>query len=84
MKVNISEKDRTKYIYRFISIDILYELIETGKNTFVRPKLWEDPYENFLFQKGIAFAPKNKINTDDLINGVFGQCWTNKRESDFS
>lgn len=79
--LNLSEKEWDQSIFRVMSIGRLLELFKTEKLTLVKPKLWDDPFENFIMN-----------STGELSNGemfsisfrdhFFGQCWTRTRESD--
>lgn len=38
-------------IYRYIPFFTLFDILKNSHLTFVRPALWEDPFEGFLFRK---------------------------------
>ncbi len=69
--IRLSRARRNAYVYRFVAIEHLYQLFETGKNVVVSPKKWDDPFENFILQG-------QKVSGQ----GWFGQCWTHHRASD--
>ncbi|MCO5238285.1 MAG: DUF2971 domain-containing protein, partial [Chitinophagaceae bacterium] len=61
-------------------IDRLIEIFETKKNTLVKPALWDDPFENFLYKQD-NLGTKRKFNL--YRERFYGQCWTlNTAETD--
>ncbi|HLQ25723.1 MAG TPA: DUF2971 domain-containing protein [Acidiferrobacterales bacterium] len=79
--IDISPTLRAGFVYRIISVDQLFELFEKKQNVLVKPKKWEDPFENFILRS------KVKLSTGDVATlGVrdqfFGQCWTLHSASD--
>ncbi|MBA3017755.1 MAG: DUF2971 domain-containing protein [Proteobacteria bacterium] len=78
--INLSEKEKIKYIYRTISFSRLVELFETKQNTLLSPSLWDDPFENFILKA--AFDLNGEKVTFSIHEKCFGQCWSLKRESD--
>jgi len=46
--LNIEEDQKDKLIFRVLSIKRLFELFNNKKNVLVKPKLWDDPFENFI------------------------------------
>ena len=75
----LNEQELDKPIYRIFSIDYLLELFSTNELTLVKPKLWDDPFENLLIntlvENDITFANSYRQN-------IFAQCWTLHRETD--
>ncbi|MFQ5752658.1 MAG: DUF2971 domain-containing protein [bacterium] len=77
---NISEDTA---IYRIFKINNLIDIFKTKKLTLVRPKLWDDPFENFMEPVIIIDAKNNKkVALSDAFNKIFGQCWTLEKEND--
>jgi hypothetical protein len=64
-------------LFRFMSFYSFVDLVQTQSLTLVRPALWEDPYEGFIFQKLKSEAGKNEIieilnkYPDNPIKGFF-------------
>lgn len=59
----------------------LREMATSKKNCLVRTKMWDDPFENFLFSAIGIDGDGNRIGfgvRDDL----YGQCWTDAEETD--
>ena len=79
--LNIKEEDKEKYIYRIISFEKLMEMFETEKMTLFKPRLWEDPFENYIlnyFEKDYK-----KENFDfNFRNSLYANCWSLNNRSD--
>ena len=71
-------------IYRVYSIERIIELYETRKNTLVKPKKWDDPFENVLSRVKLRSKKENAVlSFQDIHSHYYGQCWTyNAKESD--
>src|SRR5258706_3403676 len=78
--LNFSSAERKKYIYRIIPLKRLYELFETANNVLVKPRKWQDPFEN-LISKSIRMESATPIEFPYREN-FYGQCWTFKQASD--
>lgn len=81
MLMNISEKELDKTIYRIISLERLLELFATERNTLVKPKYWEDVFENFILKSPV------KLRSGDMVqynyhDRMYGQCWSLHKASD--
>lgn len=70
-----------KPIYRVISVNRLFELFEKRINVLVKPKLWEDPYENFIMNSK-GETQDGEMFDIDFRDNFYGQCWTKTRNSD--
>lgn len=81
MYLNIEDNEYDNYIYRIISYDRFLELFNTNKNTLVKPKLWEDTFENFTLKSKLKFPDGDEIELD-THERLYGQCWTTSRASD--
>lgn len=79
--IDIDRNVEDQYIYRIISVDRLYELFSTNKNTLVSPKKWQDPFENFIF-KSKARLHDGEIVDFGFRDNFYGQCWTRHKASD--
>jgi hypothetical protein len=77
--------DATQSIYRVCEISRLIDVFVNKSLSLTRPKLWDDPYENFLkYAIGIDNYKDEEIHHsyDYLSNEIFGQCWTLNIEND--
>src|SRR5262245_33725700 len=73
--VNIPARDRDNYIYRIISVARLLELFASRTNVLVKPRKWEDPFENFILNSRVRL-PSGEIGDQGNRDAVYGQCWT--------
>lgn len=48
-------------LYRYIPFFALFDILKNSHLTFVRPELWEDPFEGFLFKKNKTEKGKEQI-----------------------
>ena len=68
-------------IYRIFSFNRFVEMLKTGKNTLVRPSMWEDPFENVLFNHNYVDRKEGRpIDVSSIRDSWYGQCWTYKKE----
>jgi hypothetical protein len=77
--------DTTQSIYRVCEISRLIDIFVNKSLSLTRPKLWDDPYENFLkYAIGIDKYNDEEIHQsyEYLSNEIFGQCWTLNIEND--
>jgi hypothetical protein len=79
--LNIAPRSRDGFIYRVTSVPRLFALFETKQNVLVKPKKWEDPFENFILRA------KVRLQTGELAglafhDQIYGQCWTLHAASD--
>lgn len=69
-------------LYRVFSKGRFLELVRTGKNALVKPRLWDDPFENFFLQSEVEDSSGQKISTEGLAEDWYGQCWTLNEDTD--
>ncbi len=79
--IGLTEIDLDQPIYRIMPVLRCLEILHTKQLVFVRPRKWDDPFENSLLK-----AP---ITMDESVSGSFGfrhsaygQCWTSEEEND--
>ena len=70
-----------KPIYRIFPVNRFFEMIKEKKMAMVKPKLWDDPFENLLLSSRFQLDDGEIVNFESA-NSVYGQCWTEHRESD--
>lgn len=71
------------YIYRYIDLATLLDLVQTKALTFVLPTVWEDTYENKFFDEFVKTLDyPNNLMAKIFINLCYAQCWTHLAESD--
>lgn len=80
-------------VYRVFPFSRLIQVFVCEKLTLVNPELWDDPWENYLYQVPLFTAHELPISGKELIqnhsidlsekrNAVYAQCWTRVEESD--
>lgn len=79
--INIDAAQRGKKIYRIMTVERLLEMFETSTNVLVKPSLWDDPFENFLFNTPILRKDGEEY-VSVLRDRAYGQCWSLNVESD--
>lgn len=68
-------------IYRVVPVNRFFEIIHSKQLVLVRPKKWEDPFEDFLSRA--EFTNKKGERTGfALTRKFFGNCWTLRAECD--
>lgn len=69
--------DVDRKLYKFMSFYSFVDLIQSKSLNFVRPKVWEDPYEGFIFQKLKTIDGKKEIEyllkkiPDNIAKSIF-------------
>lgn len=71
---------RKTKLYRTICKSRLLQLFSTHQNALVRPKLWDDTFENLALISEVEID--GEIATFGFKGDVYGQCWTLERFSD--
>ncbi|WP_287183506.1 DUF2971 domain-containing protein [Mesorhizobium sp.] len=69
-------------LYRVYSKRRFLELVSTGKNPLVKPRLWDDPFENFFLNSEISDPSGDNISIEGLAEDWHGQCWTLNEDTD--
>ena len=77
----LTDEELDKNIYRVFSFDRLKEIFDTGKVTLVKPKLWDDPFENFILNS-TGILPDGRAFQIGFRDSFYGQCWSLTKESD--
>lgn len=81
--INISNPDVP--IYRTFPLWRFREALRTQSMGLVAPRMWEDPFENFLVYCGITYMENGAWKQDffDRVRKpVYAQCWSLAAESD--
>lgn len=79
--INLEESLFDKPIYRIMPIQRVLQILEDKQLVLVKPKKWDDPFENALLAS--AFEMENGEKTSFAAKeSVYGQCWTLHRETD--
>lgn len=79
--IDISKNFKKRFIYRIIPLKHLYEIFESKKNILVKPKKWDDPFENFILQSTVQLSTGD-LSSLQARDQFYGQCWTLQSSSD--
>ena len=79
--LDIPASARDGFVYRIISVQHLLELFETKQNVLLKPRKWEDPFENFILSSRVQL-PTGELATFGFRDCFYGQCWTLQSASD--
>jgi hypothetical protein len=78
--LGIPASRRNAFIYRIIKSSYLLDLLSRSENFLVKPKKWDDPFENFILRSHlIRRGQQVSIGHRDHF---YGQCWTFQAASD--
>jgi len=87
--INIEARSARTKLYRVFSYERLVQLFESRTNVLVRPKLWDDPLENYVLDAAhrmlAAKKGSNSKMAETILNvkeHLYGQCWSATSESD--
>jgi hypothetical protein len=69
-------------VSRIFSIERLEQLFLEKTLVLVRPKKWEDPFENCFLQCYIEETDGTRISMEHLMRDWYGLCWTRSLETD--
>jgi hypothetical protein len=79
--INLEDSLLDKPVYRIMSINRLLQALELKQLVLVKPKKWDDPFENALLASAFEIGD-GKIASFSAKDSVYGQCWTLHRETD--
>jgi hypothetical protein len=79
--INLDVKAFDKRVYRIMSISRVLQALEEKTLALVKPKKWDDPFENALLASAFE-TTDGKTATFAAKESVYGQCWTLHRETD--
>jgi hypothetical protein len=77
----LTENDLNKGIYRVFSFERLEEIFQERKLTLVKPRMWDDPFENFILNS-TGTLPDGREFQIGFRDHFYGQCWSLTKESD--
>jgi len=77
----LRDSDLDKPIYRIFSFDRLKEIFQEQELTLVKPKLWDDPFENFILSATGRLDDGREFDFG-FRDSFYGQCWSLTKESD--
>jgi len=77
----LTNADLDRPVYRIFSFQRLEEIFQERKLTLVKPKLWDDPFENFILNS-TGRLPDGREFQMGFRDNFYGQCWSLTKESD--
>jgi hypothetical protein len=81
MYLNLDGQSKDRYVYRITTVDRVKELFASKRNTLVKPRLWGDPYENFILSSKVRLK-SGEVVEYNFHETMYGQCWTFHSASD--
>jgi len=70
-------------IYRVFSNQRILEMFRDRKLTLTAPRLWDDPFENFLAKcPALVKSINEHVSLSGIFKNFFGQCWTYHEDND--
>lgn len=82
MALNQFSLKGSKKIYRVFSFERFLKVLINKNLTLVKPKLWDDPFENFVLKSYGVLSDGRKVHFDSMRESYYGQCWTLRKECD--
>jgi hypothetical protein len=79
--IKLDSEALDKPVYRIMPIHRLLQSLESKTLTLVKPKKWDDPFENALLASAFETSDGEQT-TFAAKDSVYGQCWTLHRETD--
>ncbi len=79
--LNLKPADSDKAIYRIVPCERFLQMLREQQNGLVLPKLWDDPFENFILN-GTAVASDGTKARFGFQHSIYGQCWSLHIETD--
>lgn len=79
--INIDDSLLDKPVYRIMSMQRILEALQKKELVLVKPKKWDDPFENALLSAPVVTSSGETLEFA-AKNLVYGQCWTLHRETD--
>src|SRR5713226_4370222 len=72
--INFASRDIDRSIYRIVSCERFLQILRDRENGLVRPRLWDDPFENFILNC-VAVTPDGARTKIRFRDQLYGQCW---------
>jgi hypothetical protein len=62
--LNLEESEYDSHIYRIMPFERFLELFDCRRNVLVKPKFWEDTFENYALKSKLKFPDGTEIALD--------------------
>lgn len=69
-------------VYKYMPLKYVKALIQKHTLRIDPVSRWEDTYENWFLKEKLRLESGEISTAENLIPGVFGQCWSRREESD--
>jgi hypothetical protein len=69
-------------IYHIYSKRWFLDLLSFKENGLVKPRIWDDPFENFFLRSEVTGPGGEKISIENIAEDWYGQCWTLNADTD--
>lgn len=79
--INLDPQQLDKPVYRIMSIARVLQALQEKRLMLVKPKMWDDPFENALLNSPF-WTSDGETATFTAKDSVYGQCWTLHKETD--
>jgi hypothetical protein len=77
----LNDLNENESVFRFLKTDRFFEMLDNKELVLVKPRKWDDPFEDFL--SNTSFIDRKKVRTGfSVTKDFFGQCWTLREECD--
>jgi hypothetical protein len=81
--IRIDKANLDEPIFRVFPKNWLIDALTKKKNALVKPELWDDPFENFIFKQTAETIDGRTVLFETIRENYYGQCWTlNEAETD--
>lgn len=81
--LNLDPDELDKPVYRIMPVNRLLQCLEEKQLVLVPPRKWDDPFENYLLSAKIKLSTTGESgDLGEIRDKVYGQCWTQHRETD--
>lgn len=82
MDANLIDLDFDTPVYRIFRLDRFLSTLKDKQLCLVKPKLWDDPFENFLLNAEGQLDNGQIVSFEPVREQYYGQCWSLKEECD--
>lgn len=82
MDANLIDLDFDTPVYRIFSLDRFLSMLKDKQLCLVKPRLWDDPFENFLMNAEGVLDDGRPVSFEPVRERYYGQCWSLKEECD--
>lgn len=82
MDANLIDLGFDTPVYRIFCLDRFLSTLKEKKLCLVKPRLWDDPFENFLMNAKGVLDDGTPVSFEPVREKYYGLCWTLKKECD--